>query len=243
MQPTCPTTGGTNVMRRTCSAVAIAVSLASIPACDSAPESFEKAATIYPQIIPSDSASIARWEASQYNAFRSKLEVVALKYFRDQLTEKGHAEATPVAVEMCGGLDSGVAGEQGEALRRFVASEPELYAKARAAIYDEYRRSYNTYKRAWSLGAGLFGGSTDLRKVLPEIVKGNELDGLISFKTVYVSRPEKGASRIGIVLDCPWDEENGMGLVIAGDVVERVGDAGTALAAMTLKPGDGSGHK
>ena len=69
-------------------------------------------------------------------------------------------------------------------------------------------------------------------------MKGNELDGLISFKTVYISRPEKGAlTRIGIVLDCPWDEENGMGLVIAGDDVERVGDAGVALLAVMPETG------
>jgi hypothetical protein len=195
---------------------------------------------MYPQIIPSDSASIARWEASQYNAFRSKLDIVSLRYFRDQMTEKGHADAKPVPVELCGALASGVAAEQGEALRRFVALEPELYAKVRAAIYDEYRRSYGTYKQAWSMGAGLFGGATDLRKVLPEIVKGNELDGLLSFKTVYISRPDKGVSRIGIVLECPWDEENGMGLVIAGGDVERVGDAGVALLAVVAKPDDRS---
>ena len=51
-----------------------------------------------------------------------------------------------------------MAGKQAEALRRFLASEPELYAKARAPIYDQYRRPYGTYKQAWSMGAGLFGG-------------------------------------------------------------------------------------
>jgi hypothetical protein len=79
--------------------------------------------------------------------------------------------------------------------------------------------------------------------VLPEIVKGNELDGLISFKIVYISRPEKGVSWIGIVLDCPWDEENGMGLVIAGGDVERVGNAGVALLGLMPEPGDHSGQK
>jgi hypothetical protein len=88
---------------------------------------------------------------------------------------------------------AGVASEQREALRHFVASEPELYAKARAAIYDEYRRSYSTLKQAWSMGARLFGGATeDVRKVLPEIVNGNELDP--TFRTsgrgfLVISRP------------------------------------------------------
>ena len=154
-------------MRRAFWALAIAVSLASIPACDSSPQSLETDTTMYPQIVPSDSASIARWEASQYNAFRSKLNVVSLRYFRDQMTEKGYAEAKPVPIQLCGAQDSGVAGKQAEALRRFLASEPELYAKATAAIYDQYRRSYGTYQRAWSMGAGLFGGAKRPAELAP----------------------------------------------------------------------------
>jgi hypothetical protein len=138
-------------MRRAFSALAIAASLASIPACDSSPQSLNTEAAMYSQIVPSDSASIARWEASRYNAFRSKLDVVSLRYFRDQMTEKRHAEAKPVPIELCGALNSGVAGEQEEALRRFMGSEPELYAKARAAIYDQYRSAASLSNRSAGL--------------------------------------------------------------------------------------------
>ena len=185
---------------------------------------------MYPEIVPSDPASLTRWEASDFNVWRSKLEVVSLACFRAKMTEKGHAEAKPVAVEIWGALDSGVAVEQVEALRRFRAAEPELHAKVRAAIYAEYRKTYGTYKQALSLGAMMFGGdAADIPAVLPEIVKGNELDGLISFATVYVSRPKDGVSRIGVELHCPWDEEHGMGVVIANGEVERVGDARVGL--------------
>ena len=92
-------------MRRAFWALAIAVSLASIPACVSLPQSLETDTTMYPQIVPSDSASIARWEASQYNAFRSVFYVVSLRYFRDQMTEKGYAEAKPVPIQLCGAQD------------------------------------------------------------------------------------------------------------------------------------------
>jgi hypothetical protein len=214
-------------MRRSLTAVSLAVSLTWIPACGGPPPSPEKVATMYPEIVPSDPASLRRWEASQYNVGRSKLEVASLACFRDKMTEKGHGEARPVAVEMCRALDSGVAGEQVEALRQLTAAEPELYAKVRAAIYDEYRKSYNTYKQAWSMGASLFGGgAADMEAVLPKLVKGNELDGLVSFGTIYVTRPKDGVSRVGIDLHCPWDEENGLGVVIANGKVERVGQAG-----------------
>jgi hypothetical protein len=182
---------------------------------------------MYPRIDPADPASIARWEASEFNALRSKIEVVNLRCFREKMTERGHSESKPVPIEICGALKSGAVGEQTTALRLFKESELDLYAKARAAVYDEYRESYGTYKRAWSMGVALYGGSnTNMQSVLPEIVKGNELDGLISFSTIYVLSPKDGASRVGIVLNCPWDEEHGMGIVIANGEVEDVGDAG-----------------
>jgi hypothetical protein len=206
--------------------------LTSIAACTGSPPSADEAA-----IDPSDPASIARWEVSDFNAFHSKLEVVALRCFRGKMTDKGHPEAKPVAVEMCGARDQGVAGEQEEAVRRFAATEPELYAKVRAAIYDKYRKSLSTYKQAWSMGARMYGGrATEVEEVLPEIVKGNELDGLIAWKTIYIARPEMGVSRIGITLECPWDEENGMGVVIAGSDVERVGDASSVMLGVTPRP-------
>lgn len=44
---------------------------------------------MYPEINLADPASITRWEASEYNPFHSKLEVVPLAFFRAKMTEKG----------------------------------------------------------------------------------------------------------------------------------------------------------
>jgi hypothetical protein len=213
-------------MHRMLFTVALAMALSLIPACSGPPPPPIPAAANYPEIDPDDPASIKRWEASQYNAFRSKIEVASLTCFRDRMTEKGHAEPKPVAIQIRGALDSGISPELQAALQQFKDTESELYAKARAAIYAEYRKSYNTYKQALSLGASMFGGDkADIEKVLPQIVKGNELDGLVSFQTIYLVRARDGVDRIGIVLNVPWDEENGMGLVIANGQVEQVGDA------------------
>lgn len=106
-------------------------------------------------------------------------------------------------------------------------AEPELYAKVRSTVYDEYRKSYSTYKQAWSMGASIFGGNAaDMEAVLPKIVKGNELDGLVSFGTIYIALPKVGVASVGNDLDCPWDEEHGMGVVIANGDVKRVRRAG-----------------
>lgn len=212
-------------MRSRSTAAVLALLLAAVAACGGpAPP------PAVPVIVPSDPASLARWEASQANVFRSKLSVVDLACFRGKMTEKGHGGAEPVAVEMDGALDSGVATEQAEALRRFKAAEPAVYARVRAAVYDEYRKSYPTFRRALSPGESLYGSDGgDSRGVLPGVVKGHELDGLISFSTVRVGRPKQGVSRIGIELNCPWDEENGMGVLVEDGAVVGVGDAGTAM--------------
>ena len=139
-------------MRRAFSAVLFAAALAVIPACGDAPPAPINEAAMYPVIDPGDPASIKRWEDSQYNAFRSKIEVASLKCFRDRMTEKGHAEAKPVAIEIRGARDSGINPELQTALQQFKDAESAFYPKVRAAIYTEYQKSYNTYKQALSMG-------------------------------------------------------------------------------------------
>jgi hypothetical protein len=212
-------------MHRMFMAVTVAVSLTLVSACGGPPPLPVSPTASYPEIDPREPGSITRWEASAFNVSRSKIEVVGVACFRDKMTEKGHSEAKPIAIEICNALNSGITAEQRTVLERFKETESELYAKARAAVYAEYRKSYSTYKQAWSLGAGMFGGGqADVNDVLPKIVKGDELDGLVSFGTLYVRRSKDGVVRLGIVLHCPWDEENGMGVVIANGEVERVGD-------------------
>jgi hypothetical protein len=218
-------------------AAAASVLLGVVSGCGNRLQSQDADVPPRPQDVGSDPSAVVRWEASRWNAFKSKLEFVPLKGFRDKLTQEGYAEGRAVAVELCGALDSGVAAEQRLALKRLVEDEPRLYSKARAAIYREYQRSYDTYKQALLLGSALFGAEpAEASKLLPEIVKGNELDGLVSFQTLYISLPEDGVCRIGVTLDCPWDPEHGMGLLIAGGEVERVGDSATAFVGMMPKP-------
>ncbi len=242
---------------------------------------------MYPTRDPRDPASISRWEKSQYNIHRSKVEVVDLRCFRDKMTRRGRTQAKPVPVEMCYALDAGIADEQRIALKRFQETESELYARARIAIYDWYRETYAHTKEkmtsiasilkmvptqfpdfparsgetaseyqakirkaiedqilkaqrgevdSWaSLASMMFAGGAGMPPLMPKIEKGNELDRLVSFGRISVLRPQKGLSRIGVVLRCSWNEEDGMGLLIAGDEIECVGDAGVVDLAV-LEP-------
>jgi hypothetical protein len=221
-------------MYRSFIAMIVAVSLCLIQACSGPHPSPAKETATQHEIDPRDPPSITRWEGSESNVWRSKIEVVDLACFRDKMTEKGHSEAKPVPVEFCNALDSGITAEQRTALQSFRETEAELYSKVRAAIYADYRRSYSASKEGWSLGASIFNGDqADTEAVLPKIVKGDELDGLVSFGKLYILRPKDGVVRVGLVLYCPWDEEHGMGVVIANGEVERVGDSGVVYLQLT----------
>ncbi len=99
-----------------------------------------------------------------------------------------------------------------------------LRPRIRAALEERFRRP-DFQKSTWA------SRIPKTRSMLPKIERGNELDGRVSFDSIQIGRPRRGVSRIGIVLGCPWDEEHGMGLVIANDAIEEVGDSGVALFA------------
>jgi hypothetical protein len=103
-------------------------------------------ATMGPSLDPTDPASIRRWEKSRHNVYRSKIEVIDLVCFRDRMTRRGHSKAKPVPIEMCHALVEGIDDEQRIALERFRKAELRLYAKARSAIYDYYRGTYDSFK-------------------------------------------------------------------------------------------------
>ena len=112
---------------------------------------------MYPTIDPEDPASIRRWEKSKDNIHRSKIEVIDLYCFRDKMTRRGHTKAKPVAVEMCHALDAGIADEQRIALERFRDAESRIYTKARSAIYDYYRETYDSFKTMLASAAPVLG--------------------------------------------------------------------------------------
>ncbi len=74
----------------------------------------------------------------------------------------------------------------------------------------------------------MFGGESDTGDVLPEVIKGDELDRLVTFGRIRVFSPKDGVSKAGIECGCPWDEEHGLGVLLSGDEVENVGMADIA---------------
>ncbi len=204
------------------------LSVLLLGACARAPSPPEQRGAAPPELDVTDARSIAKWEASQWNVFHSKIEVVRVKHFYGTLGGAQRTAEIQVPVEMCGAHAKGIVPEQGEALARLLANEDAVYRKVREAIYRQYVASYPENKRVWALGAAMFGGGQDFSQVLPEIVKGDELDTLVTFGRIRVFPPRERISKIGIECACPWDEEHGLGVLLSRDDVEDVGMAHVA---------------
>ena len=61
----------------------------------------------------------------------------------------------------------------------------------------------------------------------PDIKDMKEINDVITLKTVVIHDPERYCKdSIGLVFDCPWDEEEGMGIRMTGLKVEIIGTNG-----------------
>jgi hypothetical protein len=205
---------------------ALFLSVLLLGACARAPShSGQREIAVVPELDVNNPASIPAWEASQFNVWRSKIEVSRTKHFHDALGTGQRPAERQVPVEMCGAREKGIVREQRAALARLLANEEVMYGVVRKAIYRNYVAQYPELKKVWAIGSALFGGGADASDVLPEIVKGDELDRLVTFSRIRVFPPKEGLSKIGIECHCPWDEEHDIGVLLSGDNVEDVSTA------------------
>jgi hypothetical protein len=65
---------------------------------------------------------------------------------------------------------------------------------------------------------------------MPDITDPDDLRQLIAFSGVYLHRvAKKGISYAGVQLDCTWDNEHGLGVMMHRSRVVKLGGADTAL--------------
>lgn len=181
-----------------------------------------------PIIDPQNPETINRWENSEYNFNESKIFVVDLLYFGKMFDSVPTDDATATAIEVYGARKSGISAEQESAIELLTAREKRIYATVRAAIYDYYKQTYADYRSAWSMGAAMFDGG-DFSDILPVVTKGNELDKLVKLSAIYIHPGANGVSQIGFDFTIPWDEENGLGVLLQGETVVATGNSYEAM--------------
>ncbi len=172
---------------------------------------------------PDDPESIKKWEESPLNVFSSKIHVVKLKYFHGNLGGlKEKAEKT-VALEVSGAKVNGLTDAQRKTIDHLVKNESELFDLVYKAFYKEYKKNYPIYKSAFG------GGAAGMKKLLPAIKNGNELDSIVQIYKIYIHEiPKEGLVAVGIEFSIPWDEEHDVGVRLLGSKIDEVGIAFTA---------------
>jgi hypothetical protein len=199
-----------------------------VPGCTGNSTKVESTVYDIPIIDPSNLASIERWENSEYNYNGAKITVVELHYFGGAFGDTPSEDATPIALEVCGAKVTGVSAEQQSTIEQLTENEKTVHAAVRAAVYGYYKQTYSDYKSAWSTGAAMFGGG-DFSDVLPVVTKGDELDNLVQLSSIYIHPGTNGVAPIGFDFAIPWDEENGLGVLLQGETVIATGNSYEAM--------------
>jgi hypothetical protein len=170
----------------------------------------------------------------------SKTEIVRLTEFPGglELEKKPRPQGYDQEVEISGARSGGVAPSQRLALKEFVANEKQILRAVREAIYRNYREKYLPHREelraALTETARVNGIQSDLiemgMKGFPEIKTGNELDSLVALLAIRVHRPVNGVAKIGILFECPWERDEGLGVRVAGSTVEAIGTGEVAFS-------------
>ncbi len=183
-----------------------------------------------------DPSSMRAWESSAVNVYRSKIIIMNFVFLGGHFDKPEAITAwdmKPFPVEACGWLDAQSSQEQCYALEQLVVHEKAIYKQLRDALYVYYENVIPELRDALSayittVGVGEPGA---LDELLPTIRSGHELDQLVECSHIRALRPRDGMSKIGMLFDCRWDPEHGLGALISGSTVESFGASDVAYAA------------
>lgn len=110
---------------------------------------------------------------------------------------------------------------QREALERFTDQKAELCRQAGDVLYAHYRGRLNDLREQ-------FGDSAD--KLMPILASETELPRLVSPRTILVAEPLGSNDRvIGLLYDCTWDPELGLGVKFVNEAIVAVGSQDVVL--------------
>ena len=100
----------------------------------------------------------------------------------------------------------------------------------RAAVHDAMlERLFDEYPDIRDLFKGVFG-KEERKRVLPKIRFPEQLREIVGIHCIHVHPIAKdGKPFIGVELGCTWDAEHGLGVLLHGAKVLKVGGADTAI--------------
>lgn len=109
---------------------------------------------------------------------------------------------------------------QENAWKEFIEQYPAIYQKILSAVfyyYNELRPKYIQMGGPWV-------------KLMPAIENEKHLENLLTLNSITISWPYNSAGvKLGLSYSCAWDEEHGLGVVVVGNEIIKVGSADCAI--------------
>ncbi|WP_375379784.1 DUF6985 domain-containing protein [Listeria booriae] len=124
-------------------------------------------------------------------------------------------EKHEVILSIDGEEDANFSPIQREAYTNFMSNMDEIMDAVELGIFECYEDNYEEYRD--------MAGEVEADKIAPKISTIEELDNVVIPTQLIVRRVRKnGVRRIGLVCDCTWDIDNGVGVRIENEKIEEV---------------------
>ncbi len=106
---------------------------------------------------------------------------------------------------------------QRDAFSQFKANMPSIVKESEDKILEYYLENYEDYRAMQS-------DSEEVEKIAPKISSIDELGRLVTPTGLLIRYDfEDGIRRVGILCDCTWEQEHGLGISVENEEVVKVG--------------------
>ena len=124
--------------------------------------------------------------------------------------------------------DESLKNEEKESIQWFIENEKEVFNSIIDRLFLEYPKIREIQKDIID--------PESFDKDLPIINSKSELTELLVLSDINIHQISKDSKPfIGIILECPWDEEHGIGLLMHGNNILEIGGADTAILLWKAK--------
>jgi hypothetical protein len=109
---------------------------------------------------------------------------------------------------------------QENAWKEFTEQYPAIYLKILNAVFNYYNQLRPKYLQMGGPGVQL----------MPAVESEKSLENRFTLNSITISWPYNSAdAELGLSYSCTWDEEHGLGVVVVGNEIIKVGSADSAI--------------
>ncbi|GAS83213.1 DUF6985 domain-containing protein [Paenibacillus amylolyticus] len=122
-----------------------------------------------------------------------------------------------ILLNICGEENEEITPNQRDAFSQFKANMPSIVKESEYKILEYYLENYEDYRAMQS-------DCEEVEKIAPKISSIDKLGRLVTPIGLLIRYDfEDGIRRVGILCDCTWEQEHGLGISVENEEVVEVG--------------------